>query len=252
MEGNDFQELKDSIRLRDQRETIKPLDGKILDGRNRYRACLALGIEPRTEDLPPDTDALAYVLDANLRRRHLPDVQRAFVAAQVMNMRRGGDRGNQHTGGKPPIGGLPGQPPASGAEAAKRFDVPERTIEKAKRIQDKGVPELKEAVLDGDLSMNAADAIAGLPKEDQPSAIKEAKANRSGKRSSGKRSSGKRSSSNGEKPAPSANGTTKTKGTPVGMIRAREAIDILVLIPKNDALRRRGFQHVTDWIKSNR
>src|SRR5262249_34703483 len=64
-----------------QRETIKLLDGKILDGRNRYRVCLELGIEPRTEDLPPATDPLDYVLDVNLHRRHLTDVQRAFVAA---------------------------------------------------------------------------------------------------------------------------------------------------------------------------
>jgi hypothetical protein len=36
----------------------------------------------------------------------------------------------------------------------------------------------------------------------------------------------------------------------VGVLRANEAIDVLKRIPKNDALRKRGFQIVTDWIKA--
>lgn len=42
---------------------------------------------------------------------------------------------------------------------------------------------------------------------------------------------------------------TKEKG--VGVIRANEAINSLIRIPKNDALRKRGFQLVMDWIKHN-
>ena len=37
----------------------------------------------------------------------------------------------------------------------------------------------------------------------------------------------------------------------VGIIRASEAINCLIRIPKNDPLRKRGFQIVTDWIKHN-
>ncbi len=37
----------------------------------------------------------------------------------------------------------------------------------------------------------------------------------------------------------------------VGTIRGHEAVDCLKRIPKNDALRKRGFQIVTDWIESN-
>ena len=40
--------------------------------------------------------------------------------------------------------------------------------------------------------------------------------------------------------------------TPVGVLRANEAIDCLKRIPKNDPHRKRGFQIVTDWIKHNR
>jgi hypothetical protein len=45
-------------------------------------------------------------------------------------------------------------------------------------------------------------------------------------------------------------GGTKLLG--VGVFRANEAIDCLSRIPKNDRLRERGFQIVTDWIKRNR
>ena len=40
--------------------------------------------------------------------------------------------------------------------------------------------------------------------------------------------------------------------TPVGVLRANEAIDCLKRIPKNDAHRKRGFQIVTDWIRHNK
>jgi hypothetical protein len=39
-------------------------------------------------------------------RKHLTALQKAFVGARIANLGRGGDRGNQYTGGKPPDGGL--------------------------------------------------------------------------------------------------------------------------------------------------
>jgi hypothetical protein len=37
-----------------------------------------------------------------------------------------------------------------------------------------------------------------------------------------------------------------------GIVHAHEAIACLKRIPKNDALRKRGFQVVTDWIRHNK
>lgn len=37
-----------------------------------------------------------------------------------------------------------------------------------------------------------------------------------------------------------------------GVALANEAINCLIKIPKNDALRKRGFQIVMDWIKANK
>jgi hypothetical protein len=57
-------------------------EGKILDGRHRYLACLAKQEPPRFCEYAGQCDsALAFVISKNIRRRHLTESQRAFVAA---------------------------------------------------------------------------------------------------------------------------------------------------------------------------
>jgi hypothetical protein len=53
----------------------------------------------------------------------------------------------------------------------------------------------------------------------------------------------------GKRPVPKSASVNGKR--PVGVLRANEAIDCLMRIPKNDAHRKRGFQIVTDWIKHN-
>jgi len=71
--------LADDLRDHGQREPIRLLDGLIIDGRNRYRACALIGAEPRTEALPPDTDPWAYVWSLNGERRDLSAAQRYLI-----------------------------------------------------------------------------------------------------------------------------------------------------------------------------
>jgi len=71
--------LADDLRAHGQREPIRLLDGLIIDGRNRYRACALIGAEPRTEALPPDTDPWAYVWSENGERRDLTAAQRYLI-----------------------------------------------------------------------------------------------------------------------------------------------------------------------------
>jgi len=44
MEGAEFDELRDDIKKHGLREPLCEYEGKLLDGRNRYRACEAAGI----------------------------------------------------------------------------------------------------------------------------------------------------------------------------------------------------------------
>lgn len=66
-------------------EPIVLYEGKILDGRNRYQACLKLGIEPVFEEAKlGEQSAMEYALSKNLHRRHLNAAQRAALALDLL------------------------------------------------------------------------------------------------------------------------------------------------------------------------
>jgi ParB-like chromosome segregation protein Spo0J len=94
-DSSEFLGLVENIKANGQRETIKLLKNEILDGRNRYRACQQLGIEPRYDRLPIDTNPIEYVLSANMHRRHLRESQRAIIGAKAVTTTHGGNRKSQ-------------------------------------------------------------------------------------------------------------------------------------------------------------
>ncbi|MEI9804146.1 MAG: ParB N-terminal domain-containing protein [Pseudolabrys sp.] len=92
IEGKDFDDLVASIKAGGQHNPIVMLNGEILDGRNRYRACLAAGVAPRFEDFGAG-DPVRFVMDHNIHRRHLNESQRGMIAAKLATMKMGD---NQH------------------------------------------------------------------------------------------------------------------------------------------------------------
>ena len=88
MQDNEYQGLLSDIRKNGLVQPIVLLEGKILDGRNRYKACLELGIDPEFEDYQGN-DPAAYVVSQNLHRRHLNETQRASVAAKLADLENG-------------------------------------------------------------------------------------------------------------------------------------------------------------------
>ena len=84
LEGAGFGALVEDIRANGLRDPIIIHDdGSILDGRNRYRACDKAGVDPKFKTYDGD-DALAFVLSANLHRRHLDEGQRATVVSDAL------------------------------------------------------------------------------------------------------------------------------------------------------------------------
>jgi hypothetical protein len=95
MEGIEFDELVADIRANGLRDCIVLYEDKILDGRNRYRACEAAGVTPgfRVAVQSPEqsniarpliTDPTAYVISANIHRRHLTAEQKRKLIAKLL------------------------------------------------------------------------------------------------------------------------------------------------------------------------
>jgi N6-adenosine-specific RNA methylase IME4 len=111
----------------------------ILDGRNRYRACLEAGVEPFFDYYDGD-DPIGFVISQNAARRMMNESQRAMCAARAAT--------------------LPPHRPPKGAElrsytqpeAADLFNISRRIVQQAREVITNGAPELVLAV---DLGMVA-------------------------------------------------------------------------------------------------
>jgi hypothetical protein len=138
------------------------LDGAFLDGRNRYRACRAAGIEPRFEQWTPRHEGdrpLAFVLSRNLVRRHLDESQRAMVAARAANLAVG-VRGDYAQAASKEAG-------VSQTEAATKLKVSRSLVQRATKVLKKGTPELVEKVDRGVIPVSTASKLVVLPKAEQ-------------------------------------------------------------------------------------
>lgn len=142
-----------------QREPILILDGQVIDGRHRLRACEQLGLEPMVREINADEgDPFSLVVSLNLHRRHLTESQRALIAAKLANMRQGERTDLQPSANLPKV---------SQAEAARRLGVSERSVRHAVEIKNTGVPELIAAVEAGQVAVSTAAHLAQLPADNQ-------------------------------------------------------------------------------------
>lgn len=242
-------ELGRDIAANGQIIPIELCDGKVIDGRRRLRACELAGVEPRFTNVSPP-DPVAYVLSLNLHRRQLTASQRSMVAARARDIydRQAKERqqaatvkGNKTRHGieMPVVENLPplATPEKARDAAGKAVGVSGKLVDSATKVIEKAVPELAAAVDEGRMSVSAAAEIADEPPEVQKQVAREAKFSGGRYRKPVVKS---------EEPEP----TGEIKGK--GVIIANEAINCLARIPKNDALRKRGFQIVMDWIKANK
>ena len=158
-----FTALVADIAAHGQREPILILDGQVIDGRHRLRACEQLGLEPLVRQVSADDgDPFGLVVSLNLHRRHLSESQRAMVAAQLANMNRTDTLrqyrcANLHNDAKP----------VSLAEAAELLQVSRRSVASAARIREQGTVHLINAVAQGSLAVSTAANLAHLPPDTQ-------------------------------------------------------------------------------------
>jgi len=155
--GQDYDEFKSDILQNGLREPIWLYEDKVLDGRNRYRACIESCIEPRFNEYSGN-DPLGFVISLNLKRRHLDTGQRSMVAGRLADMRRGD---NQHT----EISAT------SQAQAAKILNVSTDSVQFAKKVIDTGTQELVDMVDHGEVAVSTASIISELPEAEQGDVI---------------------------------------------------------------------------------
>lgn len=168
MNAEQFAGLKADIEERGQQEAIVYWQGQLIDGRNRLKACRELKIEPTEAELDDDQDPVAYIVSANLHRRHLTTSQRSTVAAKLSTMKRG-DAKTQRNGD--------GQNCLSQEEVSKLLQVSAMSVKNAKHVLENGSKELFQAVENGEVNLNqATNLIKAVPnKTEQTKIVREGK-----------------------------------------------------------------------------
>jgi ParB-like chromosome segregation protein Spo0J len=148
MHEDDFAILVEDIQINGQKETIKLLDGRIIDGRNRYMACIAAHVKPKFQDIEID-DTYKYVVSINTNRRHLDTSQRSWVAAKLYQRSSFADT------------------PLTQQEAADMLNVSRRSLVSAVGVMSRCSDELSDALDAGKVAISAAEKITEFSHQQQ-------------------------------------------------------------------------------------
>ena len=180
MTENEFQELVKDIKENGQSEPIKIYQNKIIDGRNRYKACLELDIEPKTQEWDGEGSLIAKVVSLNLKRHQYTDKELIKVGLSLKPLYEEEAKERQATS----TGGINPQLVCERTEADKgrtndilgeMLGVSGDKIKRGSKIYNDGTPELIDTFENTDISIRAAYEVARLPKESQPAAVEEIK-----------------------------------------------------------------------------
>lgn len=155
----EFDALVADIRANGLRDAITLHDGMILDGGNRYRACLAAGVEPtfRRFDGP---SIVSYVLSANLHRRHLTPGQQAAIVASAKDWAQAQTHGGKRRGSD--------QAATLPLETVQQRAAESGASERTQRMADKVAkqdPNLAKKVAHGEVSLPKAVAMVSKQAE---------------------------------------------------------------------------------------
>lgn len=168
MSDDEFAALVEDIRANGQRQPIYLHENRIIDGRNRYRACQQLGIAPNVVEWDGEGSLVSFVVSLNLQRRHLSSSQKATVGLDILPMlEEEAARRRKETEGRPSnseklvqIFEQVSEPqceriPASVEQAAQMVGTNRQYVSDAKKLRDEA-PELLERVRSGELTIPQA------------------------------------------------------------------------------------------------
>lgn len=155
LSGAEFNALRDDIKANGLRQPIVLHGGMILDGGNRYRACVEAGVEPVFTEFS-GTSLVSFVLSANLHRRHMSAGQQAAIVASAQDWAKAQTAGSNQYAARSESGPavLPDQL-ATVQQRATQSGAGERTQRMADQVA-KADPELARKVAHGDITLPAA------------------------------------------------------------------------------------------------
>jgi len=170
MSGEEFHAFVEDIKS--AQVVYEPLvlhEGRILEGRNRWRAiqaCRRSGVEPRYKfvrwrSVNGETP-LDFVISMNVKRRMLNESQRAMVAARIANLRDGQTKRAVPNG----TAGV------SLEDAAKMLNVGRRSVARARAVTEQGIDELVDLVDAGRVPVSVAEDIANQTRAIQRRAVR--------------------------------------------------------------------------------
>ncbi len=166
MPEEEFAGFRDSIRDRGQKHACRMFGDQMIDGKNRYRACIELGIEPRLEQWDgKEEDLIDFVTDENENRRQLTASQRGAVAATRKKLIESmiPPQPKEADGRFANSSKTDSHPRNSRKEAAEKHNVSEEYVRSAERIQEQS-PETFEKVKQGEISIPQAKKDLGISK----------------------------------------------------------------------------------------
>jgi ParB-like chromosome segregation protein Spo0J len=165
MSDEEFAQLKASIQEEGQHYSIVANENlEVLDGHHRFKACTELGIEPDFEVRKFEDKMLEkkFVIEANLRRRHLNNFQLVELAVPLLEIEKALAKKRQVNEGKNGPENLVESAAdnaklrvkAKAAEVvAKKAGVSTRTFERGKKILENASEEDKQKLREGKTSI---------------------------------------------------------------------------------------------------
>jgi len=149
MDEVDFNNLKKDIKENgfDNERAILIYEDKILDGRNRFKACKELEIKPTTRNYEGD-NPLSYVISNNLDRRHLTPSQRAVIGVEILPLLEEEANRRMSVGGKGVNKLTTLEKGRASEQVAKQFHTNREYITNAKKLKETN-PTLFEEVKQG-------------------------------------------------------------------------------------------------------
>ncbi|CAP43275.1 ParB N-terminal domain-containing protein [Bordetella petrii] len=182
LSADEYAALERSLLAEGCRDALVLWGDVLVDGHNRYELCRKHGIEFKTIQntrFASLEDVKLWMIENHLGRRSVSDFQRGVLALrkkEILQARRQAQQAQaEQDASQGEAAAQPAEPaPALSRQAlARAARVSSNTLGQIEKIHKAAAPELVRAVKAGDISINAAAAVASLPAQQQVAAAAE-------------------------------------------------------------------------------